>query len=152
MTTECDIFTGQWIRDPSGPFYTNESCPFIESHQNCMKNGRPDSEYFYWRWKPRDCELPKFDPRRFLDSMRDKSWAFVGDSISRNHVQSLLCSLSQVKTLTQYILFLEFGFDSCLLIPLFLCSIYPHIHLLHIFARRMCMKDQFVLLDLFPEV
>ncbi|XP_057462884.1 protein trichome birefringence-like 25 [Actinidia eriantha] len=96
VTTECDIFTGQWIRDPSGPFYTNESCPFIESHQNCMKNGRPDSEYFYWRWKPRDCELPKFDPRRFLDSMRDKSWAFVGDSISRNHVQSLLCSLSQV--------------------------------------------------------
>ncbi|GFY92325.1 similar to TRICHOME BIREFRINGENCE-LIKE 25 [Actinidia rufa] len=61
-----------------------------------MKNGRPDSEYFYWRWKPRDCELPKFDPHKFLDLMRDKSWAFVGDSISRNHVQSLLCTLSQV--------------------------------------------------------
>ncbi|CAN1237606.1 Protein trichome birefringence-like 25 [Linum grandiflorum] len=28
--------------------------------------------------------------------MRNKSMAFIGDSISRNHVQSLLCILSQV--------------------------------------------------------
>ncbi|KAI8024512.1 Protein trichome birefringence-like 26 [Camellia lanceoleosa] len=75
--------------DPSGPYYTNQSCRNIESHQNCMKHGRPDSEYLYWRWKPRDCELPKFDPKRFLNLMRNKSWAFIGDSISRNHVQSL---------------------------------------------------------------
>ncbi|KAL6982004.1 protein trichome birefringence-like [Sarracenia purpurea var. burkii] len=96
-TEECDIFTGEWVRDPSGPFYTNESCHHIEAHQNCMKNGRPDSEYLYWRWKPRDCELPRFDPQRFLEFMRNKSWAFIGDSISRNHVQSLLCTLSQVE-------------------------------------------------------
>ncbi|KAI8020739.1 Protein trichome birefringence-like 24 [Camellia lanceoleosa] len=88
LTTECDIFTGHWIPDPSGPYYTNQSCRNIEAHQNCMKNGRPDSEYLYWRWKPRDCELPKFDPKRFLNLMRNKSWAFIGDSISRNHVQS----------------------------------------------------------------
>ncbi|KAL7239044.1 hypothetical protein ACSBR2_005024 [Camellia fascicularis] len=97
VTTECDIFTGHWIPDPSGPYYTNQSCRNIEAHQNCMKNGRPDSEYLYWRWKPRDCELPKFDPKRFLNLMRNKSWAFIGDSISRNHVQSLLCTLSQVE-------------------------------------------------------
>ncbi|XP_028088463.1 protein trichome birefringence-like 25 isoform X1 [Camellia sinensis] len=97
VTTECDIFTGHWIPDPSGPYYTNQSCRDIEAHQNCMKNGRPDSEYLYWRWKPRDCELPKFDPKRFLNLMRNKSWAFIGDSISRNHVQSLLCTLSQVE-------------------------------------------------------
>ncbi|THF94065.1 hypothetical protein TEA_018399 [Camellia sinensis var. sinensis] len=95
VTAECDIFTGQWILDPSGPFYSNESCQDIEGHQNCMNNGRPDSKYLYWRWKPRNCELPKFDPQRFLDLMTNKSWAFIGDSISRNHVQSLLCSLSQ---------------------------------------------------------
>ncbi|KAJ9556040.1 hypothetical protein OSB04_010654 [Centaurea solstitialis] len=45
----------------------------------------------------RDCELPRFDPERFLDLMRKKSMAFIGDSISRNHVQSLLCILSQVE-------------------------------------------------------
>ncbi|XP_077229164.1 protein trichome birefringence-like 25 [Tasmannia lanceolata] len=94
---KCDLFTGDWIPNPSGPIYTNESCHVVEDHQNCMKNGRPDSGYLYWRWKPRDCELPQFDPERFLDSMRNKKWAFVGDSISRNHVQSFLCILSKVE-------------------------------------------------------
>lgn len=94
---KCDLFTGDWIPNPSGPVYTNESCHVVTGHQNCMKNGRPDSGYLYWRWKPRDCELPLFDPERFMDSMRSTSWAFIGDSISRNHVQSLLCILSKVE-------------------------------------------------------
>ncbi|XP_076950271.1 protein trichome birefringence-like 25 [Bidens hawaiensis] len=93
---ECDIFAGEWVRDPTGPRYTNSSCNTIEPHQNCMMNGRPDSDYIYWRWSPFDCDLPAFDPELFLCYMRDKSMAFIGDSISRNHVQSLLCILSQV--------------------------------------------------------
>lgn len=95
----CDLFIGDWVPDPSGPIYTNESCHVIEGHQNCMKNGRPDSGYLFWRWKPRDCEIPRFNPERFLDLMRDKSWGFIGDSISRNHVQSLLCILSKVHSI-----------------------------------------------------
>ncbi|KAK4742376.1 hypothetical protein SAY87_000377 [Trapa incisa] len=94
---ECDLFTGDWIPNPSGPVYTNESCPFIESHQNCMKNGRPDTGYLYWRWIPRSCSLPQFDAKKFLELMRDKTWALIGDSISRNHVQSVLCLLSTVE-------------------------------------------------------
>lgn len=82
--------------NPLGPVYTNESCDLIESHQNCLKNGRPDREFLYWKWVPRECELPQFDPRRFLNMMRNKVWALIGDSISRNHVQSLLCMLSKV--------------------------------------------------------
>lgn len=97
VSAKCDIFKGDWVADPTGPRYTNLSCNTIEHHQNCMKNGRPDSSYIYWKWSPRDCELPKFNPRRFLDLMRKKSMAFIGDSISRNHVQSLLCLLSQVE-------------------------------------------------------
>lgn len=93
---ECDLFTGDWIPNPSGPVYTNESCPLIESHQNCMKNGRPDTGYLYWRWIPQSCTLPQFDAKRFLELMRNKSWALIGDSISRNHVQSMLCMLSTV--------------------------------------------------------
>lgn len=96
-TEKCDIFTGEWVPDQNGPFYTNHSCHSIEAHQNCMKNGRPDSGYIYWRWTPRHCELPKFNPERFLQLMRNKVMAFIGDSISRNHVQSLLCTLSQVR-------------------------------------------------------
>lgn len=61
-----------------------------------MKNGRPDSGYLYWRWKPQSCELPPFDARRFLELMRNKSLALIGDSISQNHVQSILCMLAVV--------------------------------------------------------
>ncbi|KAI4303629.1 hypothetical protein MLD38_039237 [Melastoma candidum] len=94
---KCDLFKGDWIPNPSGPAYTNRTCRFIEGHQNCMTNGRPDTGYLYWRWNPRNCELLPFDARRFLDLMRDKTWALIGDSISRNHGQSLLCMLSTVE-------------------------------------------------------
>ncbi|KAK8509666.1 hypothetical protein V6N13_093521 [Hibiscus sabdariffa] len=97
VAVECDLFVGDWVPDPSAPAYTNSTCLDIEAHQNCMKNGRPDSGYLHWRWNPRDCELPRFDPEKFLDFMKNKWWAFIGDSISRNHVQSLLCMLSQVE-------------------------------------------------------
>ncbi|KAI3859704.1 hypothetical protein MKX03_031218 [Papaver bracteatum] len=94
---KCNLAIGEWIPDPLGPMYTNESCNVITDNQNCMMNGRPDTGFLYWRWKPRDCELPRFDAVRFLDSMRNKHWAFIGDSISRNHVQSVLCILSKVE-------------------------------------------------------
>ncbi|KAI5595236.1 hypothetical protein POPTR_003G137800v4 [Populus trichocarpa] len=94
---KCDLFTGDWIPNPSGPMYTNSSCSLIEGHQNCMRNGRTDSGYLFWRWNPRDCQLPPFNAQRFLEVMRNKRWALIGDSISRNHVQSLLCILSTVE-------------------------------------------------------
>lgn len=93
---KCNLFVGDWVSDSSQPMYTNESCHVIEPHQNCMKNGKPDLGYLYWRWTPKECELPKFNGNKFLSVMRNKAMAFVGDSISRNHVQSLLCMLSQV--------------------------------------------------------
>lgn len=96
-TGKCDYFNGDWVPNPLGPIYTNETCDLIESHQNCLKNGRPDRDFLYWKWAPRDCELPIFDPQRFLNLMRGKVWALIGDSISRNHVQSLLCTLSKVE-------------------------------------------------------
>ncbi|KAI3955011.1 hypothetical protein MKW98_005014 [Papaver atlanticum] len=106
----CDLSIGEWIPDPSGPMYNNESCSFITEDQNCIKNGRPDLGFLYWRWKPRDCELPRFNAVKFLDSMRNKHWAFVGDSISRNHVQSLLCILSKVEAANE--VFHEEGFKN----------------------------------------
>ncbi|KAL6177377.1 hypothetical protein ACLB2K_048903 [Fragaria x ananassa] len=97
---KCNLFAGDWIPNTSGPIY-NESCPSIESPQNCMKNGRPDTGYLYWKWSPRDCSIPKFEPEKFLEMMRNKHWALIGDSITRNHVQSLLCMLSTVEQAIQ---------------------------------------------------
>ncbi|XP_002963663.2 protein trichome birefringence-like 19 [Selaginella moellendorffii] len=96
---ECDLSHGKWIRDPTGrPLYTNGTCEFIQPAQNCEKNGRPDNEYLKWRWKPDSCELPHFDPSLYLSLVRGKKLLFLGDSLARNHHQSLLCSLSQVET------------------------------------------------------
>ncbi|KAL0329979.1 UNVERIFIED_CONTAM: protein trichome birefringence-like 23 [Sesamum radiatum] len=101
---KCNPFIGDWVPYEGEPLYSNVSCSIIEDHQNCMKNGRPDTDYLYWRWNPRGCELPRFDPTRFLELMRNKSWAFIGDSISRNHVQSFLCILSTYKSLDYMII------------------------------------------------
>uniref|UniRef100_A0A0D9ZVR4 Uncharacterized protein n=1 Tax=Oryza glumipatula TaxID=40148 RepID=A0A0D9ZVR4_9ORYZ len=94
---KCNLFDGEWIPNPSGPAYTNKTCRFIDGHQNCMLNGRPDMSYLHWRWKPYECELPQFDEVRFLSAMRNKSWGLIGDSILRNQVQSLLCLLSKAE-------------------------------------------------------
>lgn len=93
----CNIWKGDWIPHKAKPAYTNESCSFIQDHQNCMKNGRPDQGFLHWRWKPRDCDLALFDAKSYLRLVTGKSWAFIGDSISRNHFQSFLCSLAQVE-------------------------------------------------------
>ncbi|KAJ4961555.1 hypothetical protein NE237_021465 [Protea cynaroides] len=93
---ECDIFTGEWVPNPKAPYYTNATCWAIHDHQNCMKYGRPDLGFMKWRWKPKACELPIFNPFQFLEILRGKSLAFVGDSISRNQMQSLICLLSRV--------------------------------------------------------
>lgn len=92
----CDLYRGEWVTDSSGPLYTNNSCPIITQMQNCQGNGRPDKDYENWRWKPEQCNLPRFDARKFLELMRGKTLAFVGDSVARNQMESLLCILWQV--------------------------------------------------------
>ncbi|KAG6481197.1 protein trichome birefringence-like 19 [Zingiber officinale] len=95
-SSRCDIFRGEWVPNPSAPYYTNESCWAIHDHQNCMKFGRPDNEFMKWKWKPNDCDLPVFNPGQFLELVRGKSLAFVGDSVGRNQMQSLICFLLRV--------------------------------------------------------
>jgi hypothetical protein len=92
----CDIFRGEWVPDDAPPYYTNRSCALIEEHQNCMKYGRPDLGFLKWRWRPEGCELPRFNAARFLHAVRNRSMVFVGDSLARNHMQSLMCLLSKV--------------------------------------------------------
>lgn len=99
INEKCDLFSGEWIPNPDAPYYTNTTCWAIHEHQNCMKYGRPDSEFMKWRWKPHECNLPIFNPAQFLEVVRGKSLAFVGDSVGRNQMQSLICLLSRVSLL-----------------------------------------------------
>ncbi|KAJ7975577.1 Protein trichome birefringence-like [Quillaja saponaria] len=93
----CDLYHGDWVYDSLGPLYTNNTCPVLTQMQNCQGNGRPDKDYENWRWKPFHCDLPRFDPNKFLELMRGKTLAFVGDSVARNQMESLLCILWQVE-------------------------------------------------------
>uniref|UniRef100_A0A7C9A3P0 Uncharacterized protein n=1 Tax=Opuntia streptacantha TaxID=393608 RepID=A0A7C9A3P0_OPUST len=97
LNSECDLYHGEWFFDSAGPLYTNNSCPILTQMQNCQGNGRPDKEYESWRWKPTQCELPRFNATKFLELMRGKTLAFVGDSVARNQMESLLCLLWQVE-------------------------------------------------------
>ena len=99
VASACDFTRGEWVPDTEAPYYTNLTCPFIDDHQNCIKFGKPSLEFMRWRWRPDGCDLPRFDAARFLEAMRGKSMAFVGDSLARNHAKSLLCLLSKVCSL-----------------------------------------------------
>ncbi|TYI17757.1 hypothetical protein ES332_A07G047100v1 [Gossypium tomentosum] len=93
----CVLYDGKWFYDPQGPSYTNSSCPIITQMQNCQGNGRPDKDYENWRWKPSQCDLPRFDAKKFLELMRGKTLAFIGDSVARNQMESMVCLLWQVE-------------------------------------------------------
>lgn len=115
VVQKCNLFSGNWIiptDDDDGrhrtPYYTNATnCP-IDDRQNCMKFGRPDTEFLRWRWKPDDCELPLFDSALFFEVVKGKSMAFVGDSLARNQMQSLVCLLANVLSLIYDFVMLSF--------------------------------------------
>ncbi|KAG6661610.1 hypothetical protein I3843_03G180500 [Carya illinoinensis] len=90
----CNIFDGKWVYDPkSSPLYHGSQCPFLSDQVSCQRNGRPDSEYEKWRWEAKGCQIPRFNGTNMLERLRDKRVVIVGDSINRNHWESLVCLL-----------------------------------------------------------
>ncbi|KAK4784191.1 hypothetical protein SAY86_018559 [Trapa natans] len=95
----CDYTNGRWVHDPTaGPLYNGSSCSTIKDGQNCMAHGKPDLDFLQWRWRPHLCPLPRFDPNAFLNILSNRHIAFVGDSMARNQMESLLCMLSSVSS------------------------------------------------------
>ncbi|KAF9619979.1 hypothetical protein IFM89_010595 [Coptis chinensis] len=93
--SSCDFFSGTWVVDDSDQLYKPGACPLIDDAFNCLKNGRPDSDFMKWRWKPSGCLLPRFDGNRMLEMLRGKRLVFVGDSLNRNMWESLVCALRE---------------------------------------------------------
>lgn len=61
LLKKCDFFDGQWVKDDSYPLYEPGSCSLIDEQFNCVLNGRPDTDYHKFRWKPKGCDLPRCD-------------------------------------------------------------------------------------------
>ncbi|MED6196452.1 Protein trichome berefringence-like 7 [Stylosanthes scabra] len=93
ILSSCDVFDGSWVRVPGYPLYNATDCPFVEKGFNCLGNGRVDTDYLSWRWKPKGCNIPTFDVRAVLEMLRSKRVVFVGDSMSRTQWESMICML-----------------------------------------------------------
>ncbi|EYU17410.1 hypothetical protein MIMGU_mgv1a008666mg [Erythranthe guttata] len=89
----CNVFDGKWVIDETYPLYNASQCPFMERGFDCLGNGRKDQGYLKWRWKPQNCEIPRFDVGAVLEFLRGKRVVFVGDSLSRTQWESMVCML-----------------------------------------------------------
>ncbi|ONK57425.1 uncharacterized protein A4U43_C09F390 [Asparagus officinalis] len=58
LPRNCDLSIGEWVYDASYPLY-DASCPYLSTEYSCRRNGRPDSDYEKWRWKPHHCLIPR---------------------------------------------------------------------------------------------
>ncbi|XP_052207956.1 protein trichome birefringence-like 12 [Diospyros lotus] len=90
----CDLFNGRWVIDPNRRPMYDDTCPFHRNSWNCIRNKRLDmARINSWKWVPHRCDLPRIDPSRFLDLMRNKRIGFIGDSLNENFLVAFLCVL-----------------------------------------------------------
>ncbi|XP_021736224.1 protein trichome birefringence-like 38 [Chenopodium quinoa] len=90
----CNLFQGSWVYDDAyTPYYDSSTCSSIIKEFDCLSNGRPDQLYLKYRWKPSDCDLPRFDGQDFVTRFTGKKIMFVGDSLSLDQWQSFTCML-----------------------------------------------------------
>ncbi|KAL2939796.1 Protein trichome birefringence-like 16 [Bienertia sinuspersici] len=91
----CDYSKGRWVEDDLRPFYSGGRClQWLSEMWACRLTDRTDFSYEKFRWQPKDCEMEEFSGKKFLRRMRNKTLAFIGDSLGRQQFQSLMCMVS----------------------------------------------------------
>ncbi|KAK6287274.1 hypothetical protein POUND7_013453 [Theobroma cacao] len=92
----CNYAKGRWVADRRPPLYT-AGCKYITRNWACRLTNRTDFSYEGYRWQSLDCKMPEFEPSDFLKRiirMQDKTVAFIGDSLSGQQFQSMMCMLT----------------------------------------------------------
>ncbi|XP_022990908.1 protein trichome birefringence-like 13 [Cucurbita maxima] len=94
----CDYSDGSWYYDPNlRTSKYDHTCKEIFKGWNCYAANKSNApQIINWHWKPKQCDLPHFDPVSFLEKFRNINIGFVGDSLNRNMFVSLFCSLKRV--------------------------------------------------------
>ncbi|XP_039038637.1 protein trichome birefringence-like 14 [Hibiscus syriacus] len=92
-TKVCNYAKGRWVADNRPPLYPVQ-CKYIQRNWACRLTNRTDFSYEGYRWQSVDCKMPEFDSSHFLERMKDKIIAFIGDSLSREQFQSMMCMLT----------------------------------------------------------
>lgn len=81
----------------SAPY--DHTCKEIFKGWNCIASNKSNGlDIIKWHWKPKGCDLPRFDPVRFLERFRNTNVGFVGDSLNRNMFVSLFCTLKRASS------------------------------------------------------
>ncbi|KAK4483697.1 hypothetical protein RD792_010899 [Penstemon davidsonii] len=93
--TDCNYAKGKWVFDDNRPLYSGFGCKqWLSSMWACRLTQRTDFEYEKLRWQPKQCKMEDFAGPKFLERMRDKTLAFIGDSLGRQQFQSLMCMVT----------------------------------------------------------
>ncbi|KAL6655625.1 hypothetical protein ACP70R_006451 [Stipagrostis hirtigluma subsp. patula] len=91
-TKNCNYAKGRWVADEKRPLYSGNECKqWLSKMWACRMMKRAHFSYENYRWQPYDCDMPEFTGPNFLERMKHKTLAFVGDSLGRQQFQSMMC-------------------------------------------------------------
>ncbi|KAK6944727.1 Trichome birefringence-like, N-terminal domain [Dillenia turbinata] len=91
----CNYAKGKWVKDNRRPLYSGSGCKqWLSPMWACRLTQRTDFSYEKLRWQPKNCIMEEFEGSKFLKRMKDKTLAFIGDSLGRQQFQSLMCMVT----------------------------------------------------------
>ncbi|XP_052182856.1 protein trichome birefringence-like 14 [Diospyros lotus] len=92
---DCNYAKGKWVLDDRLPLYSGFGCKqWLSGMWACRLTQRMDFRYEKLRWLPKNCINEEFTISTFFERMKDKTLAFVGDSLGRQQFQSLMCMVT----------------------------------------------------------